>query len=86
MKSTGRYPYYSGMGTYEVNCSFSRSTQIRLLAKSRNIDLRIYTDTQNITQRFSVIQERLSLKKIFYKNQVNTEEKYIERYILYIKY
>ena len=47
-----------------------------LLAKSRDIDLHIYTDTLDIAASFSVMQElaeRLSLKEVHYKNLIQTE-------------
>ncbi len=52
-----------------------------LLAKSRDIDLHIYTDTLNIAASFSVMQElaeRLSLKEVQFKNLIQTEEECIE--------
>ncbi len=52
-----------------------------LLAKSRDIDLHIYTDTLDIAASFSVMQElaeRLSLKEIHYNNLIQTEEECIE--------
>ena len=57
-----------------------------LLAKSRDIDLHIYTDTLNIAASFSVMQElaeRLSLKEIQFKNLIQTEEECIEWHAIY---
>ena len=57
-----------------------------LLAKSRDIDLHIYTDTLDIAASFSVMQElaeRLSLKEIHYNNLIQTEEECIEWHVLY---
>lgn len=57
-----------------------------LLAKSRDIDLHIYTDTLNIAASFSVMQElaeRLSLKEVQFKNLIQTEEECIEWHAIY---
>lgn len=57
-----------------------------LLAKSRDIDLHIYTDTLDIVGSFSVMQElaeRLSLKEIQFKNLIQTEEECIEWHAIY---
>ena len=57
-----------------------------LLAKSRDIDLHIYTDTLDIAASFSVMQElaeRLSLKEVKYKNLIQTEEECIEWHAIY---
>lgn len=57
-----------------------------LLAKSRDIDLHIYTDRLDIAASFSVMQElaeRLSLKEVQYKNLIQTEEECIEWHALY---
>lgn len=57
-----------------------------LLAKSKDIDLHIYTDKLDIAQSFSVIQElaeRLSLKEVQYKNLIQTEEECIEWHTIY---
>ena len=57
-----------------------------LLAKSRDIDLHIYTDRLDIAESFSVMQnlaERLSLKEVHYKNLIQTEEECIEWHALY---
>ena len=57
-----------------------------LLAKSRDIDLHIYTDTLDIAASFSVMQglvERLSLKEVHYKNLIQTEEECIEWHAIY---
>ena len=86
MEGTGAYRYYPGMGTYWGNRSSGRLTQSGLLAKSRDIDLHIYTDTLDIAASFSVMQElaeRLSLKEIHYNNLIQTEEDCIEWHVLY---
>ena len=57
-----------------------------LLAKSRDIDLHIYTDILNIAASFSVMQElaeRLSLKEVQFKNLIQTEEECIEWHAIY---
>ena len=57
-----------------------------LLAKSRDIDLHIYTDTLDIAASFSVMQElaeQLSLKEIQFKNLIQTEEECIEWHVIY---
>lgn len=57
-----------------------------LLAKSRDIDLHIYTDTLDIAASFSVMQklaERLSLREVQYKNLIHTEEECIEWHTIY---
>ncbi len=62
------------------------SLQSGLLAKSKDIDLHIYTDKLDITDSFSVMQglaERLPLKEIQYRNLIHTEEECIEWHALY---
>ena len=57
-----------------------------LLAKNRDIDLHIYTETLDIGASFSVMQElteRLSLKEVHYKNLIQTEEESIEWHAIY---
>lgn len=57
-----------------------------LLAKSRDIDMHIYTDKLDIAESFSVMQElakRLSFKEIQYKNSIHTEEECIEWHVWY---
>lgn len=57
-----------------------------MLAKSKDIDLHIYTDKLDIAESFSVIQElaeRLSLKEVQYKNLIRAEEECIEWPALY---
>lgn len=57
-----------------------------LMAKSRDIDMHIYTDKLDIGESFSVMQElaeRLSLKEIQYKNLIHTEEECIEWHVWY---
>lgn len=57
-----------------------------LLAKSKDIDLHIYTDELDIAKSFSVMKglaERLALKEIQYRNLIHTEEECIEWHALY---
>ena len=57
-----------------------------LMAKSRDIDMHIYTDNLDIAESFSVMQElaqRLLLKEIQYKNLIHTEEECIEWHAWY---
>ncbi|MEG0795232.1 MAG: phosphoglycerate mutase family protein [Odoribacter sp.] len=57
-----------------------------LLAKSKDIDLHIYTNQVDISESFSVMQKlakRLSLKEVQYKNMIHTEEECIEWHTLY---
>lgn len=57
-----------------------------LMAKSRDIDMHIYTDKLDIVESFSVMQElaeRLSLKEIQYKNSIHSEEECIEWHAWY---
>ena len=74
------------MGTYWGNRPSGRFAQSDLLAKSRDIDLHIYTDTLDIAASFSVMQElaeRLSLKEVHYKNLIQIEEECIEWHAIY---
>ena len=62
------------------------SLQTGLLMKNRDIDLHIYTDSLDISESFSVIQDlakRLHLKEVLYKNGIDTEEECIEWHALY---
>lgn len=86
MEGTGRYRHYSGMGTHRGNRSFGRFAPIRSIAKSKDIDLHIYTNKLDIADSFSVMQElaeRLPLKEIQYRNLIYTEEECIEWHALY---
>ena len=85
MESIGRNRYYSGMGTYRGNGHLVGSLKSGLLAKSKDIDMHIYTEKLDVTESFSVMQElagRLSLKEIQYKNLIQTEEECIEWHAL----
>ncbi len=57
-----------------------------LLAKSKDIDLHIYTEKLDVAESFSVMQElteRLPLKEVQYKNLIHTEEECIEWHAIY---
>lgn len=57
-----------------------------LMMKSRDIDLHIYSEKLDISKSFAVVQnlaEKLSLKEIFYKNGIETEEECIEWHVIY---
>ena len=72
------------MGTHWGN--LVGSLKSGLLAKNRDIDLHIYTETLDIGVSFSVMQElaeRLSLREVHYKNLVQTEEECIEWHAIY---
>lgn len=78
LEHAGIRPVWERIGT---TVHLVGSLKTRLQAKSRDIDLHIYTDTLDITVSFSVIQElaeRLSLKEVHYKNLIQTEEECIE--------
>ena len=83
LEQTGIIPAWERIG---ATVHLVGSLKSGLLAKSRDIDLHIYTDTLNIAASFSVIQElaeRLSLKEIQFKNLIQTEEECIEWHVLY---
>ena len=78
LKHTGIIPAWERIG---ATVHLVGSLKSGLLAKSRDIDLHIYTDTLDIADSFSVMQElaeRLSLKEVHYKNLIQTEEECIE--------
>lgn len=57
-----------------------------LMMKSKDIDMHIYTDKLTVGDSFGVIQqfaESPSVKEIYYKNGIDTEEECIEWHILY---
>lgn len=83
LEHTGIIPAWERIG---ATVHLVGSLKSGLLAKSRDIDLHIYTDTLDIAASFSVMQElaeRLSLKEVQYKNLIQTEEECIEWHALY---
>lgn len=83
LEDTGIIPAWERIG---ATVHLVGSLQSGLLAKSKDIDLHIYTDKLDITDSFSVIQElaeRLPLKEIQYRNLIHTEEECIEWHALY---
>lgn len=83
LEHTGIIPAWERIG---ATVHLVGSLKSGLLAKSRDIDLHIYTDKLNIAESFSVMQnlaERLSFKEIHYKNLIHTEEECIEWHALY---
>ena len=83
LEHTGIIPAWERIG---ATVHLVGSLKSGLLAKSRDIDLHIYTDTLDIAASFSVMQElaeRLSLKEIQFKNLIQTEEECIEWHVLY---
>lgn len=83
LEHTGIIPAWQRIG---ATVHLVGSLKSGLLAKSRDIDLHIYTDTLDIAASFSVMQElaeRLSLKEVHYKNLIQTEEECIEWHALY---
>lgn len=83
LEHTGIIPAWERIG---ATVHLVGSLKSGLLAKSRDIDLHIYTDTLDIAASFSVMQElaeRLSLKEIHYNNLIQTEEECIEWHVLY---
>lgn len=83
LEHTGIIPAWEHIG---ATVHLVGSLKSGLLAKSRDIDLHIYTDTLDIAASFSVMQElaeRLSLKEVHYKNLIQTEEECIEWHALY---
>ena len=62
------------------------SLRTGLLAKSRDIDIHIYTDRLDVGESFSVLRElaeRLPLQEIQYRNLIHTEEECMEWHALY---
>ena len=83
LEHTGIIPAWERIG---ATVHLVGSLKSGLLAKSRDTDLHIYTDTLDIAASFSVMQElaeRLSLKEIQFKNLIQTEEECIEWHVLY---
>lgn len=83
LEHTGIIPAWERIG---ATVHLVGSLKSGLLAKSKDIDLHIYTDKLDIAESFSVIQElaeRLSLKEVQYKNLIQTEEECIEWHALY---
>ena len=83
LEHTGIIPAWERFG---ATVHLVGSLKSGLLAKSRDIDLHIYTDTLNIAASFSVMQElaeRLSLKEVQFKNLIQTEEECIEWHAIY---
>lgn len=83
LEHTGIIPAWERIG---ATVHLVGSLKSGLLAKSRDIDLHIYTDTLDIAASFSVMQElaeRLSLKEVHYKNLIQTEEECIEWHAIY---
>lgn len=83
LEHTGIIPAWQRIG---ATVHLVGSLKSGLLAKSKDIDLHIYTDTLDVAESFSVMQElaeRLSLKEVHYKNLIQTEEECIEWHALY---
>ena len=83
LEYTGIIPAWERIG---ATVHLVGSLKSGLLAKSKDIDLHIYTDKLDIAASFSVVQElakRLSLKEVQYKNLIQTEEECIEWHALY---
>ena len=74
LQHTGIIPAWERIG---ATVHLVGSLKSGLLAKSRDIDLHIYTDKLDVAESFSVMQElaeRLSLREVQYKNLIQTEE------------
>ena len=83
LEHTGIIPAWEHIG---ATVHLVGSLKSGLLAKNKDIDLHIYTDTLDIGASFSVMQElaeRLSLKEVHYRNLIQTEEECIEWHVLY---
>ena len=83
LEHTGIIPAWERIG---ATVHLVGSLKSSLLAKSRDIDLHIYTDTLDVAESFSVMQElaeRLFLREVQYKNLIQTEEECIEWHALY---
>ena len=83
LEETGLIPAWERIG---ATVHLVGSLKSGLLAKSKDIDMHIYTEKLDVTESFSVMQElagRLSLKEIQYKNLIQTEEECIEWHALY---
>ena len=73
LEHTGIIPAWEHIG---ATVHLVGSLKSGLLAKNKDIDLHIYTDTLDIA-------ERLSLKEVHYRNLIQTEEECIEWHVLY---
>lgn len=83
LEHTGIIPAWERIG---ATVHLVGSLNSGLLAKSRDIDLHIYTDKLDIAESFSVMQNlagRLSFKEVHYKNLIQTEEECIEWHAIY---
>lgn len=83
LEHTGIIPAWERIG---ATVHLVGSLKSGLLAKSKDIDLHIYTDKLDVAESFSVMQElaeRISLKEVQYKNLIHTEEECIEWHALY---
>ncbi|MCI1682521.1 MAG: phosphoglycerate mutase family protein [Bacteroides sp.] len=83
LEHTGIIPAWERIG---ATVHLVGSLKSGLLAKSRDIDLHIYTDKLDIAVSFSVMQglaERLSFREVHYKNLIQTEEECIEWHAIY---
>ena len=83
LEHTGIIPAWERIG---ATVHLVGSLKSGLLAKSKDIDLHIYTDTLDIAASFSVMQklaERLSLREVQYKNLIHAEEECIEWHTIY---
>lgn len=83
LENTGIIPAWERIG---ATVHLVGSLKSGLLAKSKDIDLHIYTEKLDIAESFSVMQElteRLPLKEVQYKNLIHTEEECIEWHAIY---
>lgn len=83
LEDTGIIPAWERIG---ATVHLVGSLKTGLLAKSKDIDFHIYTDTLDVSASFSVVQElaaRLSLREIHYKNLMDTDEECLEWHALY---
>ncbi|MFK1834137.1 nucleotidyltransferase domain-containing protein [Bacteroides fragilis] len=83
LEHTGIIPAWERIG---ATVHLVGSLKSGLLAKSKDIDLHIYTDKLDVAESFSVMQElaeRISLKEVQYKNLIHTEEECIEWHAIY---
>ena len=83
LEHTGLIPAWESIG---ATVHLVGSLKSGLLAKSKDIDLHLYTEELDIAESFSVMQglaERLPLKEVCYRNLIRTEEECIEWHALY---
>lgn len=83
LENTGIIPAWERIG---ATVHLVGSLKSGLLAKSKDIDLHIYTEKLDVAESFSVMQElteRLPLKEVQYKNLIHTEEECIEWHAIY---